>query len=320
MKGKKGSLFVVIIIFIGVFYNETYGLSKPEIGNEAFEVKLIRLEKAETEFGDEYVFDVYKKATRETSAVRMKNMTTAIERLDISEKQLIVFGYVGNNIASGVTLIDLEGKKETDFIICYRPQLSDTKRYLIYEKFYPRFAPAEAKSSLILVYDLEKDPRDNRIEKKYKNIIGKSRRICDPEYLSASTNAGFPVFPKRNAKEQTYFVWEPSLKRRNHVLTYLKHLWLEYDNKIMFVNQIREEYQLISADISDGLSKVRIGENVIDVSKLLKYDVKDPNYETLLKRARQSLRIIGFQKIGDDRIKIILNQDGSKKELDIEIP
>jgi len=278
-----------------------------DIENEEYMIKLTRWERLPPYDDRKFTFSVHHKLTQQDSIIEMENMTTEIGEIKIVKDRLVIFGDV-SNAAWGVTILDLKRHKEIDFIICYRPQLSETKRYLIYEKFYPRFSPEEA-SDLILIYDLEQSPEDNRVEEKYKNIREKSKRVGDPGYLIASENVGYPIYPEENIAKQTYFVWVPSPEERHFILTRGKYLWLDQDNKILFVDGYGGENWLVLVDLSKGLSKMTIKKKIIDVASVLTLDPKTPDYETLLKEEKERFAVSELRPRKDGRIDIHLSRE-----------
>jgi len=201
-----------------------------------------------------FVFSIYDKTTKRSYFIEMKNLTTDIQKFNIYKDKIIVFGYVGSNISDSVTIIDLKSNKELDFILCYKPQLSETSRYLGFKKFYPRFSPNEVQSDLVLIYDLEKSPSDNRVDEKFKKIRREEINIASPEYTVLSENVGHPIYPSENVESQTYFVWIDSLEER-HLIT-SSFLWLGQDDNILFIDQYKSKKWIVLIDISNGLGNI----------------------------------------------------------------
>ncbi len=316
-KVKGILLFSAVILLITVLYDRGYGFTPIGIENEEFKVKLVKAEKIRCmcQFDTEYTFRSYDKLTGQDSVIKMRNMTTVVSNMQITKKRLIVFGAVGN-IASGVTVIDLEDKKETDFIICYRPQLSETKKYLAYEKFYPRFAPEEIRSSVIMVYDTEKSPLSNRSE---DEIRKKDLSVGGPGYLLYSENVGNPVCPKGSGNKKKYFVRTDSSVKSGHAII-SDYLWIEQDKKIIFIDRYGNEIRIVSVNLHKGLSNTDIQKKVTDITKILDISPKIPNYDELIETEKQRLRIKSLEqgKHGKLNINIRLYQNGKYKTTELE--
>lgn len=309
MRISKCIFFAIIAIFFQGNYDMVMAAHKVNTENNQYEVNLISREKHE-EGSNQYkfTFSVENKLTQQKSLIEMKNMTTEIEEISIVKNRLIIFGYV-NNDAAGVTLIDLKKNEEMDFILCFSPVFSESKRFLIYEKFRPRFAPEEVQSDLVLLYDLTKSPEDNRLQNNYKNIKKKSKRIGDPEYLTASENVGVPLYPEKNVSEQIYFVWVPTIEERHFVRGLGIYLWLEQDKKVVFLDRYKGDNWLVSVDLTKGLDKVEIKKKIIDVSSILVLDPKTPDYEKLLKKEKERFAVTELKRGKDNIVKFVLKKD-----------
>ncbi len=116
---------------------------KTEAVNDHWNVSLNKTKRynVPNDFNKEFIFDIVNKKSDRHSRFIMKNMTTEVNSLMIVNKKLIVLGQVKSNVGHGITIIDMSKVKEVDFILCYNPKFSTNKRYIIYEKFYPRFSP-----------------------------------------------------------------------------------------------------------------------------------------------------------------------------------
>lgn len=219
-------------------------------------VALIKAEKIDCNCIDKLIFHfkTINKKTQKITALKIRNMTTRFSKLVIVDSQLLAFGKIENDIADGVTIIDLKENKEVDFVLCFRPQLSDGNRYLIFEKFYPRFAPEEVKSSLVLIYDLKLSPIENRI-KKAGYQTGGALSVDDPAYLIKSTDVGFPIFPETNFKSQSYQVWIQSPQKRN-LVTSPRFLWINDDEFVVYTVYSDGKNWAVATDLKKGPGNV----------------------------------------------------------------
>src|SRR5207245_2647265 len=100
-----------------------------EVENEVYKIKLVETLEKQGHYGQKlykFTFRVFYKPTGSESLVAMENMTKDVERVEIVNDRLLVFG--GENLKH-ITIIDLKQGKEIDYFYCYGPQLSETKRY-----------------------------------------------------------------------------------------------------------------------------------------------------------------------------------------------
>lgn len=250
--------FMFIVIICGA---PTLGMADgvTEVDSVAYTIKLTLSEKYKTDYR-RYTFRVYDKLNKKESSFEMESMITDIERLEIIKDRLVVIGEV-SNVSSGVAIIDLKQSKEIDFILCYRPQFSETKKYIIYEKFYPRFVDPQVLSDLILIYDLDKSPMANRVGetgKEYENIKKKIDGVGAPRYLRLSEKVGYPIYPEDNIEKQSYRVWVEQLELRHFIFPKGTYLWFNNDKLVVMLDRYKEDTWVILVDLSDGLNKVKI--------------------------------------------------------------
>jgi len=232
----------------------------------------------------------------------MQNLTTQLRAAEIVNDLLVVFGEIRNS-ASVVTIFDLEKGREKDSILCYAPKLSETKRYLVYRKFYPRFAEPPATSSLLLVYDLQAKPLSNRLTEK-------------AEYV------GRPIFPEENVHKQSTNVWIELPEQRHLVHPWAGYIWLDQDSKVVFVDKYAGENWLVLVDLSSGLDKVEIRRRKIDVAKILTLEPGTPDYERLLKEEKKRLAVTELKKGKDGKVIVSLRPDKRYKvtEIPMDLP
>lgn len=290
-----------------------------EVENLAFKVKLMGVKNHETG-STHYRLNVYDKTTQQESISDIVNVTTDVERIQIVRNQLVVFGYV-DNLASGVTIIDLKKKQQKDFILGYHPQLSTTEKYLIYKKFYPRFSPEEIHSDLLLVYVLDQTPEENRVDD--RKGTGEGGKGTDGHgYRLVSEEVGYPIYPEENVAKQRYFVWVPDPEERHLVTS--SYLWLDEDNKVVFVDKTGGEVWLVAVDLSHGLDQAQSKKKLIDIAslidipKVMELDrITDP--ETALRDMKERIPIMGLRQKTEGNIVISIKQDWRYKATEIEM-
>lgn len=87
-------------------------------------------------------------------------------------------------------IINLSSLELIDTLWSYRYSVSKDNRYIAFIEHYPRSLPSGAfGKDVILLYDMDKSPQQNRIENNGKL----STRKC-----------GIPIFPEKNMSEKDY--------------------------------------------------------------------------------------------------------------------
>lgn len=306
-------LTLLILVLLGFFQWPVGGAAQdipgvPSIENDKYVVRLIRFERFGSEYGEyTFTFTVENRLTKHESLIQMHNLTTHLQSAEIVNGLFIIFGKI-QNTADVVTILDLEQAKEKESILCYGPRLSETKKYIIYQKFYPRFADAPAKSSLVLVYDLQSSTQNNLVNQKTKFL-----KNGNPEDI------GHPVFPEENVQKQTTMVWVEPLEQRHFVNFSAGYLWLESDSKVLFVDKYNDGNWLVLVDLSDGFNRVKIRKKKIEIAPVLALDPKISDYTTLLKNEERRFAVNELRRSKDNRITVSLRSDMGYKYTTIEM-
>ncbi len=281
------------------------------VESERYAIEFLRLEKfGPRESKSRFLFSVTDKQTHKESILQVQNQTDKLKRLEIVNDILIVFGLIESYGMDVVTFFDLPRGEERDSFMGYALNLSDTKRYLIYNQWHPRIAPAAAESSVILVYDLRASPQENRVGPGVQRA-----READ--------EVGHPIFPEENAQKQIYRFWVEEEQDQHNVGPWGKYLWLDQDNKVVFVDKHAGENWLVLVDLSQGLNKVEIRKRVIDVSgvidvaRIMNLD-RIADYETALKEGKERIPISGLQR-RDDKVVISVEPNWRYKATEIEM-
>lgn len=250
-------------------------------------------------------FGIYRKDVGREALVTTTNLIAKVEAVRIVGDRLLVFG--SDQFAIGVAVVHLQRGQELDFIYCYWPELSSTGRYLIYTKFYPRGGMAEERSDLVLVYDLERSPEENRVDERIRAILRAGRnRAHDPEYLAVVEDAGVPVYPPENAAKQSYFVWERIPELRHLVLggrgSAARFLWRNQDTEVVFVDRHAEENWVVAVDLAGGAHQARSRVAKIDVASIVAFPPGTPDYARRLREAKERFAVKALADVGGGRI------------------
>lgn len=254
----RGLLVAAAIVLVGtipLLSSQGQAVAGLAVEGATYEASLVRAETT-GDGSSRFHFDIREAGEGEPSTFVLQNLTTEIRKLGLYRDTLLVFGSVGN-AGQGVTLVDLQRRREVDFILAYYPRHSLTGRYLIYRKFYPRFAPPEVQSDLVLVYDLARSPRENRLGGEASPV---AMRAGSPEHLVASQEVGFPIYPLPNVRDRSYRVWVEEPAERHLVTT--GFLWDRQDERVLFVDREgeRQEDSVVVVDLSDGLERPKVAK------------------------------------------------------------
>jgi hypothetical protein len=247
----------------------------PYLESDTYLVRLTQWERTGKNY-DEYKFVFHskdKKSGRESTQV-LQNETTDLQSAYIVKHSLVVFGEI-RDTADVMTLFDLDTGEVRDHFLCYGPQLSDSKKYLIYRKFYPRAAELPATSDLILIYDLDSPPEGNRVK-----TDGQS-----------ADNIGIPIFPEENVKNHSLQVWVEKAEERDTVYPPNQYLWLNHDAEVTFVDKRGGENWIVLVDLSHGVNQALIRKNKIDLTTTLGLDRASPEYPSKLKQYNKSFMV-----------------------------
>ncbi|MEW6301089.1 MAG: hypothetical protein AB1671_25705, partial [Thermodesulfobacteriota bacterium] len=215
-----------------------------EVQNEKYIVRFISRELPSTgTVNFKWTFLVQSKPAYAQSFIHIHNQTDELQELVLVNDLLVVLGHI-QRFADSAILFDLSSQEEKDFIMGYgyRMKMSATKRYLIYNQFRPRWTDAGGTSDVILLYDLYKSPRENRIGPAAQNMN--------------EWEVGHPIFPEENVYRQAYREWIENEQDRHLVGPW--YLWLENDKQVVFVDRHRGADWLVLVDLSEGLQQVHI--------------------------------------------------------------
>ncbi len=167
----------------------------------------------------------------------------------VSGNRLVVLGEAGN--ADTVHIFDLDAKKEIDWFYCYRPrQLSDT--LIASVEFYFRGLPGMYPTDVVLLYDLSRGPRENRLAP----VPGLR---LPPAYSDRPIEVGTPIFPESNFRRRSYMNHVESYAAAQYVVA--KQMVFLDSKKLVFpvmVNNTGDPFilsnYLMVIDLSKGLS------------------------------------------------------------------
>lgn len=123
--------------------------------------------------------------------IRDQVVLTKIAQSFVIDDKLILMGDAGKTQA--VEIFDINQQHKIDWFFCYQPQRI-SESLLAYVEYYPSHSNAET-TDVVLVYDLQRGPTDNRL------IPAKT---LPPGRYDYPVTVGIPVFPEYNVQHRTY--------------------------------------------------------------------------------------------------------------------
>jgi len=293
---------------LNVAVRESRDVSKPDFKNELNRVLTITLEN---------------RRNLQTKEIVWKGPLRKINDSKFcSSNKILLMGEIpfsgsssgGNNII----VLDSEICVVQDTIRCYDYSLSPSKRFLVYETWYPRMVSPDFRKSILLIYDLTETEAANRLPFSSKYTY---------------KNAGLPIFPEANAY---YAAFDPNdledgldvkmynvnLDDKYSVMS--PFLWSNNENLLVFFvfNHNEQNNYLIKIDLTNGISNPIILRKLVNMADLIKWDViLDVTKEELVKKAYK----FGVESIRwhDSKKKIIVEpypQYWLDAEIDVSLP
>ena len=151
-------------------------------------------------------------------------------------------------------LVDLVSGATVEEIRTYGYTFSPSGRYIVYETHYPPHGLPETRRCILLLYDTQKSPSENRV----------------PGTTTFSKeNAGIPIFPRANVEAKSYDI----MLEEEH-LCLSEFLWSPDEKRIVFIDYLDSNHTNYIVAITltkDG--EVRIASQPIETDPLIKWDL-----------------------------------------------
>ena len=279
-------LFAIIAIVVCSGYAHSYDTFEE---NDNWKVELVEKDIYDT-YKQYFIFKCLNKINNQSFSFTLKNGMTMVKWIHLFKAKFIIFGEIGSS-SHFVIIYDLNEREIIDEVYGYHFQVSNDGRYMIYKRFFPRFIDWKIISDVILIYDFSRSPIDNRIEKWRKNRKDIEQAAKDGvnkhvEKQLDSENAGIPIFPEYNAKNEIliphygvdkYWVSEPIV-------------WTDTDVRFLVSDETNEKVMAVWADVSQGIEEMYIYVKNLDLkdkmrNKRVRMSKKDKI--SLLKQIKQ---------------------------------
>lgn len=223
-------------------------------------------------------------------AMSTEVVLTTVDSSFVWGNKLAVLGDAGRSQA--LVIFDLKNRKEIDWLFCYEPQRIGAT-WVAYVEFYPAHSTGNPRD-VVLVYDLARSPRDNRLE------VSSPLRL-PPHRRDYPVHVGIPVYPDSNAQEKTYINEVVSEGNSGQILGPPFFLLLS-SKRLVFLCSIGSDYDdyvtyLIAVDLSKGLRNAYSKTVPIPFAQLPKR-TGNPNFLPALK----------LQEAGAMAVRILLSK------------
>jgi hypothetical protein len=198
---------------------------------------------------------------------------------------MVAIGEAGR--AAAVVIFDLKTREKIDWFYCYQPQRISENR-IVYVEWYPGHGAGKPKD-VILLYDLTRSPRSNRLDSTVP------MPIPAPDKASPVT-VGIPIFPETNVLHKSYENGSDDVHNTEYSVA---HTFLQVNpDRIVFVAAEGKDYSsmsdyLVIVDFLDG-----IGSLAIQKLEIPKEQLKRPGDNP------RFVEIIGIKAISKNSVRL----------------
>ncbi|MCK4256882.1 hypothetical protein KAX35_08340 [candidate division WOR-3 bacterium] len=157
--------------------------------------------------------------------------------------------------ATCIYIVDLGNAKLIDKFCCRSPTLSPSKQFWVCEMWYPPHGLPSSATSVVLIYDMERSPTENRVPVKGYTKWPK-------------TQVGLPIYPALYVEARAYVLLEQQhwpASWRYHIAS--PFLWSEDEKKVLFLCTHHERTHIVKVDLSSGIEKPMIFELPIKITE-----------------------------------------------------
>jgi len=280
---KEFFLMVCVCSFLAILHSLSFASKTKEPSNA---IKLSTKDFSITLVGEEFSenaphlkrfhLEIFDKGTKEFRHLTIGDIHSRVRSIKsiypLRNNLLIIFGNLKR--AEIVFIVNLWKGQLIDEFWCYDPVLSPSEHYLVYEKFYPYHGLPGSQTTVVLLYDLQKSPSENRIP-----VEG---------YTSwPESQVGLPVYPEPYVKAQAYVLPEQQLENPNWYSLTSPFLWHQDSNDIVFLCNHEGQTNIARVNISDGVKKPKIYEAAVNVADFIKPDLQEELREKEVARLRR---------------------------------
>ena len=254
-------------------------------------------------------FSIKDEATETETEITVFNRTTQVSAVFLRHNKAVILGQYRNS-SDTVTIIDLTQGIQQDYFHCYRPTVSRSRRFILFAKFYNRhsFIPF-GHSSVMLVYDLEQSPSDNRLSEARSSIGYRLRDV------------GLPVYPQENGDQATYQVLAKNEEAVHRVGA--RYVWIGEPETVVFVDRHGGDNWLVSIKLLPDPTNAEIKKSIIDPRPFIRGSPGSDEYNARLKRSRAGLGVARMRQDRPGRVVLVLKQRMGRYtvgEIELDLP
>ncbi len=277
--------------------------------NLTYAAEIVREEKAK----NSYILKVFTLEIREKQTNEVAHITIggigerirSIKKLYLFEdNKLVVHGSLER--ADIIYVIECKTHKVVDMFWCYGPVLTPLKRFWVYEKFYPYHGLKGIQTTVVLVYDMDRTPSENRVP-----VEGYTEW--------PKVQVGLPIYPKPYIEAKTYVLPQQQQENPFWYLRSSPFLWSEDANDVVFLCNHEKQTYILRVNISAGIDKPKIFEAPVNVGNFVRKDLP----EDFRKKEAARLHMVSATEIiwdGKDHVVIKPNKAYYTLEDKIRIP
>ena len=264
---KSIPLFLLLCLTGAVAYAQLpVTINTSYVSNNRYEVNLVKETPIDPEAAEpyhEFEFAIKSKATGRANHIivgkRSGNLVKEITNLHLFDKHVFIVE-AKRRRARTISVFDLSKSRREDFIWCYHPSPSPSKRFWVFDKFRS-YGPPGTDTAVVLAYDMQKSPAKNRLPGTSTQTIAR---------------VGIPIYPESYVTAKAYVVdaqQDPTPGWQHFIAS--PFLWSHDEQQVVFLCIHRaEKYErshVVRIDLSAGLDKPRIFErSIIMTSDFLK--------------------------------------------------
>lgn len=180
-----------------------------------------------------YVFEILEKKSGQTKPLEIEVALLppkySLFRLHVLPSHRVVVEHCWKGLEHSIRstrswgIVDLKIGSVVDWFWCTAPVPSPSKRFCIYRKFIPPHAPPGAQTAVVLVYDMDKAPEENRLP-------------SDRTWPEGEVDVGMPIYPEPYAEARAYELeeqWDPDADF--FYSTCSPFLWAEDESCVVFL-------------------------------------------------------------------------------------
>ena len=211
-----------------------------------------------------YNFEILNKKTHQVSQFVLEYPYRQIEDMDLKmdllkDNKLIIEAKWRKRpkASTGLHIVDIKDNTLIDQFWCYDPVLSPSRRFWVYEKFFAPHGLKATQTTVVLIYDMEKSPLENRVPVE--------------DYTEWELEqVGLPIYPEPYVEAQTYVLKEEQEENPFWYLRSSPFLWSADANDVVFLCNHQECSYIVRVDLSPGIRKPKIFTAPIDVASFIK--------------------------------------------------